>query len=500
MKDLIDLVKIVTKTKLREVELLGNKDDAGSKMREFYEMVADGRVATDEEAASYFYSADKASPAYQKLRRSLKDRLLNSLFVIDLKQPSYTDRQRAYYECYREWAAAKILFGKNAGTAAVGLAQKLLKVAKRYEFTELLVDICHSLRLYHGTIDGDVKAYEQYNELLKKWQQIWIHENLAEEYYTNIGILFINSRATHVEMQETIRAYYEELRDALDKHDTYQLHLCGRLLEVNIYTVVNDYRSTLEVCERALSFFKKKDYISNVPFQVFYYQKFLCHVQLRETEAAHETAAICLEYLEEGKFNWFKFYELYFIFLLHSESYEAGREVYDRVARHSSFGNLPDNVKETWKIVEGYLYFLECAGKLSMPKDGPRVFKMSKFLNEIRVFSKDKQGMNIPVLILELLIGLVERKYDIVIDRAEGIDKYRSRYLKSKEHRRSNIFFKMLMLAPRCGFNRATTATKAALLYAELKSVPIEMANQTYEIEVLPHEKAWEYMLERLED
>ena len=99
MKDIIDLVKIVTKTKLREVELLGGKDTANSRMREFYEMVVDGRIASDDEAAGYFYNSDKAFPAYQKLRKSLKDRLVNSLFVIDLKQASYTDRQRAYYEC-----------------------------------------------------------------------------------------------------------------------------------------------------------------------------------------------------------------------------------------------------------------------------------------------------------------------------------------------------------------------------------------------------------------
>jgi len=498
MKDIIDLVRIVTRTKLRDVELLGGKDAGGSRMREFYEMVVDGRISTDEEAAGYFYNTDKAAPAYQKLRKSLKDRLVNSLFIIDLKQASYTDRQRAYYECYREWAAAKILFGKNAGTAAVGLAQKLLKIARRYEFTELVVDICHTLRLYHGTIDGDVKAYEQYNDLLKKWQQIWINENLVEEYYTNIGISFINSRATRTEMQESIRAYYQEVQEALQKYDTYQLHLCGRLLEVNIYTVVNDYRSTLEVCERALAFFKKKDFISSVPFQIFYYQKFLCHVQLREVEAAHETAALCLEYLEEGKFNWFKFYELLFIFLLHSENYEGGREVFDRVTTHTGFGNLPDNVKETWKIAEGFLYFLKCTGTLRSSQEESGTFKLSKLLNEVSVFSKDKQGMNIPVLMLELLIGMAEQKYDVVIDRAEGIEKYRSRYMKSEEHRRSNIFLKMLLLAPRCAFQRDATAARAAVLYAELKSIPIEMANQTYEIEILPYEKLWEYVLEIL--
>ena len=160
MKDLLELVNIVTRTKLRSVELIGDSAFNASKLQEFYDLISEKHFSDDDEASSHFYDGDKNSRSYQKLRKTLKDRLINSLFVIDLKQSSYTDRQKAYYACYKEWAAVKILLGKNARTTAVGLALKILKIARKYEYTELMVDICHTLRLYYGTIMGDHKKFQ----------------------------------------------------------------------------------------------------------------------------------------------------------------------------------------------------------------------------------------------------------------------------------------------------------------------------------------------------
>ncbi|HQU58490.1 MAG: hypothetical protein KDD02_06520 [Phaeodactylibacter sp.] len=501
MRDLIDLVNIVTRTKLRSVELIGDNSDGSSKMQEFYDLIADGSFSEDDEAAAHFYGADKSTPSFQKLRKNLKDRLVNSLFIIDLKQASYTDRQKAYYECYKEWAAAKILFGKNARTAAVGIARKLLKIAKKYEFTELIVDICHTLRLFHGTIEGDYKKYQQYNEDFKAHEQMWIQENRAEEYFIELSIGFINSKATKTEFQEKARAYHKAVQPAMEQYNSYHLHLCGRLIEVSIFTAVNDYRNTLQVCDQAIAFFEKKGFVASVPLQVFHYQKFICHIQLREFDQARLAAEDCLKYLEEGKFNWFKLYELYFLLYTHNEQYLKAREILNKIIAHPNFPELPGNVQETWKISEAYLYFLETAGKLSPPSNEAEhasSFRLSKFLNEMEVFSKDKQGMNIPILIIELLLGIATQKYDELIDRVEAMDKYRTRYLRDEEIIRSNYFLKMLLQIPKNAFRRADAMSKAEEDYMALAAIPIEMANQTFEIEIIPYEKLWEYILEIL--
>ena len=501
MKDLIDLTQIVTKTKLRSVELIGDSGDGASKLQEFYDLVSEGRFVDDDEAAEYFYGKAKNYPGYQKLRKTLKDRLVNSLFIIDLKQSSYTDRQKAYYEAYKEWAAAKILFGKNARTAAAGLGRKLLKIARKYEFTELIVDICHTLRLYHGTIEGDYKKYQQYNEEFRKYEQIWIAENRAEEFFIDLSIGFINSKSTKAPFKDKAIEYYGQVKDTLEQYDSYQLHLCGRLIEVSIYTSVNEYEETLDVCDRAIAFFEKKDYIASVPLQVFLYQKFICHVQLRQYEEAKQAAQACLPYLEEGSFNWFKLYELYFLLYTHSGQYEQANEILNTIMGHLRFEDLPENIQETWKISEAYLYFLECTGHLharEQEEQESRKFRLSKFLNEMAVFSKDKQGMNIAILIIEILLGIAQKKYDELIDRVEAMEKYRSRYLREEGIERANHFLRMLLQLPKNAFRRDEALAKAKEDQLALEAMPIEMANQTYEIEIVPYEKLWEIVLEIL--
>ncbi|MCB0548497.1 MAG: hypothetical protein KDD19_13025 [Phaeodactylibacter sp.] len=501
MKDLIDLVQIVTKTKLRAVELIGDSWEGTSKLQEFYDLVTEGRFADDEEAAEYFYGKTKSYPGYQKLRKTLKDRLVNSLFVIDLKQSSYNDRQKAYYEAYKEWAAAKILFGKNARTAAAGLGRKLLKIARKFEFTELMVDISHTLRLYYGTIEGDEKKYQQYNEEFKTYEQLWIAENRAEEFFINLSIGFINSKATKAEFKERAVAYYNQIKDSLEKYDSYQLHLCGRLIEVSIHTSVNEYEETLDVCGRAIAFFQQKSFVAGVPLQVFLYQKFICLVQLRRFEEAKEAAKACLPHLDEGSFNWFKVYELYFLLYTHSGQYAHANDILNRVMAHPKFEDLPVNVQETWKISEAYLYFLECTGHLTVheaEEQKARNFRLSRFLNEMEVFSKDKQGMNIAILIIELLLGIAQEKYGQLIDRVEAVEKYRSRYLREEGVERANHFLRMLLQIPKNAFRREEALAKAREDQLALEAIPIEMANQTFEIEVIPYEKLWEITLEVL--
>ena len=127
-----------------------------------------------------------------------------------------------------------------------------------------------------------------------------------------------------------------------------------------------------------------------------------------------------------------------------------------------------------------------------------RHFRLSRFLNEMEVFSKDKQGMNIAILIIEILLGIAQKKYDELIDRVEAMDKYRSRYLREEEVARANHFLRMLLQIPKNSFRREEAIAKACDDQRALEAIPIEMANQTFEIEIIPYEKLWEIALEIL--
>lgn len=57
----------------------------------------------------------------------------------------------------------------------------------------------------------------------------------------------------------------------------------------------------------------------------------------------------------------------------------------------------------------------------------------------------------------------------------------------------------MLLQIPLGQFDRAVVETKAARFLEKLRSYPLQLANQTYEIEILPYEDLWQFALESLE-
>lgn len=504
MKDLIELVNIVTRTKLRHVELFNSSNGTSgeSKIQQFYDLISEGQFEDDDEAANYFYGKDKRTPGYQKLRKTLKDRLINSLFIIDLKRASYTSRQKAYYETYKDWAAVKILIGKNAFATAEGIIRQIIKIARRYEFTELLVDIYHMLRLYYGTIWGNTKKFLEYNQSFKKYQEIWIAENKVEEYYIDLSIQFIHSKSTKASLQKKALAYEEAIRCDMEKYDSYQLQLCGWLIRLSVFSVVNDYQKTLDVCSDAIAFFKEKEYTASVPLQVFLYQKCVCLGQLRAFDELQGCIEECLSYIEEGKLNWFKLHELKFLFYTHNKKYHEAFALLQKIVEHDQFEDLPGSIKEIWRISEAYLVFLIKAGVFGntlLEPESVSDFRLSKFLNDLEIFTKDKTGMNVPVLIAEFLLKLVSGKQIELIDREESINKYRNRYLKDDLLIRSNLFLQMLLQISKNSFEKDLVIEKTKPIFQDLISIPIETANQSYEIEIIPYEELWEIVLKQLD-
>lgn len=502
MQVLQELVHVVNKNKVRSIEVIGNESNNSSMVASFYEYVVNEKFKNDDEAAQFFYNTSANDSKYKKLKNKLKNRLINTVFFIDVKQPSYNKRQKAYYECYKDWAAVKILTGKNARLSAVNISHKILKVAKKYEFTELVLDIARFLRLHYGTRVGDIKRFEQFDELFTEYETIWQEENLAEKYYVELIIRYVNSKATQNSLNEKGMEYFKELQPLMEKNESYKLHLCGNLIKMIIHISTNDYAATVEACEQAIQFFKAKDYEADVAVQIFLHQQLVCFTQLRQFKEGQKAAEECLNYLEVGSYNWFKHQELYYLLSMHTSEYQQAYQVFNTAIGHRRFQFLPQNLKETWKIYEAYLHYLVSINQIHPDEKDKRFtkFRLAKFLNETPIFSKDKRGMNIPILIAQILFMIREKKYDEAVDRIEAIEKYCSRYLRKGDTFRSNCFIKMLLQIPISGFHKAGVERRAKKYVTQLKEVPIDMANQSSEIEIIPYEELWIFALLSLDN
>lgn len=496
-----ELTEIVSKSKVDGIKKLGFPFNDDSRLSEFYEAVIaryNGRSKQSIELEQQY----EQNPSYFRKRKSdLTRRLIDSLFLVDLKESHYNDYQAAYYKCHQEWAAIKILLGKQARQTAIYLGEKLLNEARKYEFVDICVSISQILRYHHATRNKDTGQFEYYNNLFKAYKLKQNAEQEVEEAYLVLK-LFNTANVKGEDVKEKAEELYAGVKATLARYNTHNLHLCGYLLRSAIYTSVNDYEQTIEVCEEAIDFFEQKPFQSQIPLQVFYYQQLVCHTQLKQFEEGKTIAQKCLDVLEEGSFNWFKYYETYFILCLYTGEYTQAKRIFLKATAHSHFKNMPDHISEMWKIYEAYLHYLIKINKLELQEEDKKklsAFRLGKFMNETPIFSQQKRGANIAILSIQICYYLADQNYDKVAERIESLRMYRFRYLNQDDNFRSNCFLKMLVIIPKGNYYKQRVQYRVKRYLRELKKSPLERAHQAHQVEIIPYEDLWEMILDTLQ-
>lgn len=496
MKTLKEVIVLLRQHNINPVKAIGKGSEQKSKLAALYHGIANGIYNSDEEAAFALYGADSETSAYRKLKFNLLDRMLDHVLDIDVTQTHYSDYQKAYYESHKQWATIRYLIGQNANTAALILAQRLLRQSEKFDFTLLSMDIASYLRVQYGLRESNDKKFRETNRLYEKYHHLYTIECKAEEYYAALVVKTVNNRTVNEEVHSMAREYYEAMQVEMQQFQTYKLQMYGYMIGIMYFSLSHDVKNTLQVCKDAISFFKSRPYEPRVPLQIFYYQELMSHVQLNDFEKAGKSLDTCLTLHEEGTFNWFKFKELNLILLLRTASYEEAGQLLLKVLAHPRFEFLPDNARELWRIYESYISYLDVLGMIT--KKGPNRFRLGKFMNEVPIFSRDKAGMNIAIQVIKFLFVLQEKNYNRVFDEVEGLEQYSYRHLRDKNTQRSYLFLKMLLQIPACDFDISRIQLKAAPLMEQLQKIPLQFANQTYEIEVVPYEQLWAFALESI--
>jgi hypothetical protein len=489
MEDLASLIYLIQNSKFKTSGLLNVLLEPGSQLRRLYDVLAANPSPTQTELRALMPEAVKNPAVLHTLKSRLKDRLLDATLFLDLDESSFADRQSAFMECAKKWSIAIVLMSKNSRSSAIHLLENLLRHTIRFEFTEITINILRTLRLYYGTILGNPVRFDEMGAQIKIFESIWLAECKVEGLYADMIVRFVRSKSDKEAIQAKANEYFAEAKPLLDTYTTYKVQFFGRLIEIMIHDSRNNYQEVAALCDEAIVFFEQKDYQSAGALQVFYYYLLLCSLNLRQYEKCQSLANKHQGLYEEGTFNWFKLYELYFLVAMHAGNYEDAANICHDITRHTEFESQPAPITELWKIFEAYIHFLDLAGAAAVRKS-PDKFKVAKFVNEIQVFSKDKKGMNIPMLVIQFLFTLAEGKHEQLTDKVEMLVKYRMRYLDHSAVR-SNYFFRMLEQIPKSGFDHREATRKAGKYLEKLQSVPLEAANQNHEIEILPYEVLW---------
>lgn len=501
MEELRELAYILTKHKTKSIEIIG--DDAkqyDSKLYQLYEAIQKGEVKTDKEAALSIYGEEEVSGKYRNLKHELKKRLFNTILFIDTN--SQKNRDNAYYQCWKEWAICKVLVEKSARKTAINLAEKVLKKAIRFHFADLVISVSLLLRNHYALREKNKKKFEHYDELYEYYEGQEKYKNLAHKYYMKLILDYtMDGVNPNPKIEEDAKLYYKELSTVKDKVDNVKFHV--QLFQIQLLGSMGvfDYEAAKNICTQGLAYLAEHSIEYKSSIRNFLLNKLVCHIQLKEFEEGKATAIECKKFITEGAFNWFKTNEYFFMLSFHTGNYQEAYKIYSLITNHSRFKSYKV-LHETWSLYKIYLHFLYLVGEVT-PLEKDKTFntvRLGKFINDVPSFSKDKHGMNIPVLIAQMAFLILQRRYDAATKRIDALNKYCDRYLKtSSPNFRCNCFIKMLLQIPISGFHRAGVERRAKRYLEKLKTIEINFNNQAHEVEVLPFDVLWEFILDTLQ-
>ena len=502
MHRLKEIIRIVGRKRLKRIEVF---NDTGSSNRKnlyhrFYHGVKGGLYKTDDEAAKALCNTDARDKKYLMLKSRVRNRLLNTLFFLDNSAAS--EWEQAVLQCNRNLMAAKVLLMNGARSAGESLLRTTLTQAEKFEITDVTLNCLLSLR-FAASFAGNASEFEMFRQRIKEVSAIFDAENRAEEYSQIIALPFVKSHNTRPEVAVTAQLYLDEMEAERKKHTSFKLEMAIFRLKAMVGQVSGGFDMILDACEEIEIYQKHKTQFSaKIRLGEIAIYRMVAYLHLGRYEDGKDTAANAIQYFGEGSLNWLLFLEYFFLLCMHTGNYVQASGIYHRVTEHPRFAQVDDARKEKWRIFEAFLrYMLNGRIDAAASETAETQFKLMKFLNEVPIYSKDKRGLNIAIIILQVLFLLDRRDFDGIISRAEALKVYCSRYLKQDENYRSNCFLKMMLMMEKKGFKYEATSQLTERYYNLLQSSRFNyQGGSLASLEIIPYEKLWASILGKLKE
>jgi len=429
----------------------------------------------------------------------LRDRLLNTLFFVDVNHSKYADYSTAVMNCYQQYAQVKILLAKSARGTAIWLAENLLEYTRKYELNDISFLLSIDLQNHYGWLSSNRPRFNFYNDLHKELKEIIIAESEANELINRVHldrIKILNGKLGSKEWEE-LQIKLSETEKKLKKVKSTRFILYLFLSKVTLSELKKDYGTVVHLCSHALQLLKEKT-INVMPISfVFFRRKRNALFNLGEISEAISMESEVESYTRKGSHNWFGTRYDTALLLLHNKDFEAAHQLQLETFSNKTQQYVSKGIIESWKVLNAYLAFLKTIGKIQGAEEN---FRLNKFLNEVPNFQKDKQGNNVAILLVQLLFLLARNDYPKYIDRLDALNQYRQRYLKEPNTFRANCIMRMMTKVGKYSFHPMRVSGYVQKDYWKLKNTPPEMSNNSADVEIIRYEDMWEIVMELLEE
>lgn len=499
MKQLLEIVRIVTKKKVKRIEILdeASLSNRTSKFADFYEGLLAGRFRTDRDAAEALYNCSPTDDKYRQLKSRFKKRLVNTLFFIDMNRAATSDYDKALASAHKDWSLVNILLYYGASLSAASLARQVFATASRFQLSSLALESSRILRNFSAQ-KGKLDEFEDYDRQVKQLHPLVEAEVRCEEIVQRLMLDYDHLlRNPGPLTEQKLQSYCDALIELSERHNSANIHYNTYLVWALRYEVSKDYQGLLEVCQQAAA--KMGEYPlfwTGSRIKTFQLKKMSALLHLADFNPGRYHAEQCLQDVEEGSEYWYQFLELYFLLALHTEHFLQASAIFSKATGHSAFRRQPLLAREKWRLFAEYLqYFLEIQSRHN-PLLQTQARKIAAWRPASAELPREWRALQIQMDILHLMQALEKKNLPAV---AEAVERFKPLQAKLKQDGALRTLYFIRALIPLVGDNGHLA--RGPIVEKNLKKM--RAIPQSYQhlngLEVAPYEKLWKIIESKLD-
>lgn len=498
MENLYELAHI-TKRNKRVLDCLVPPDDS-SPLKKLYLIVTSNDVLNDNECMVEVYGKRKLV-AFSRLKSRLKEIFYQGVFLQNQNEENVEIKSSEVNSTHKQTVIARILRENNANKLAIDLLEKSILKTIKFHVTENVLSQARILSLYYSSVEYNKYKFAKYLAIQEKYLRIYEWEIKAENYFLELQRTTIQSLGNpNDETKKKARNFVKILSEIKDIKSYNFIYNKFRVMAA-YYEYEKDYASLLSLSEVTLKEFNSTELKSSLPRTNISLRRMWALIQAGRID---ETVSIGLKELNKavaGSVTWYRIAHYTLKGQMFRGDYKRAIDLISIMINHPKFPKLSENYREVFYTTLGYLHLIVDSGLAGDIKDLQKKlpeFKLGKFLNTTPVFSKDKRGINVSILLMHIAFLLQRKDYNSIIDRIDSLNQYAYRYLRKDDSYRSNCMIKMVIQMTKADFNPIRTERYTAELKKQFEIVPLAGSGENIEIEMIPFERLWEIMYKAL--
>jgi len=500
--DIYQLSKLISKQKVKALGLFkDNKIDSETKYLYLFENIIDGKIKNDAAARRALNYAPN-SKSFLKFKERYTKKLIDYILLSDTNIQLHEFVFEEHIKLMKLFTAARIIQYERQRENAIKIYKYIFNHSKKLELLDLQLFAGLAIRKYYAYIKPDKKQFKYYSDELDRVNVSIFKDLKISKFYDTISHDNLSTKEDNIDIyrKNTLSESLNFLSDLKDS-DTYLYKSQVYEIAAFAYTINNEHEKSINIAKKSVSLIKESQHTPEYKLFAAYKDIMSTYLKLNDFDNAKVYLDKALGLLTKKQFNYFSLKSIEYTIFANQKDYDSLFLLTKDIISSKSLKEYKNSLQE-WKLREAFANVLLESGRINVEllnKMDVKEFRISKFMNEISLFTKDKRGTNISILVVELIHFLIKKQYDKVADKLDALNLYTFRYLKNDHTLRSNCFIKMLLKLPEAEYHPLRTMRYVKKYEQKLKENPFELSLKNIDVEIIPYEHLWEIIIDILD-